>query len=399
MVMAESGVSRSPVDVLWLTNIPTPYRHARFRLLSSALATRGRSFFVVYMAGQHANRFWSYEKDEAPYPHTVLRGISFRVRSTTFHFNPSIDEHLRSGPRLVVVGGVHNPTAWYAMMARRESTRAALMVESNLDSEKRTRGVAAAIKTWMIGRADAYVVPGQASLPYLTSRFAAAEERPTLLLPNIIDEASFPERGSDAAMLARKRLRSEWGISEGERVIVIPARLEAFKGIPDLVLSLNSFEAPLACTFVFAGEGSLRRDVEELASRHRIRVLGQLPSSAMGDLYAASDVMLLPSRRDPSPVSVVEAIRCGLPVALSTAVGNSKEALVANKNGWSFEPADVNALANILRQVCTVHRTTLDSMGRYSAEVYETRFQSHVVVDRVASGFDELLTQDERDLR
>ena len=395
MVMNRGSVTPSPKDVLWLTNIPTPYRHARFRLLDDALSSRGRSLFVAYMAERHSNRFWSYDSEEAQYPHRVIPGFSLRVRTTTFHLNPGIHSLLRAQPRLLVVGGVHNPTAWIAMGTRRSATRTVLMVESNLTSEKRTHGLAALIKTWMVRRSDGYLIPGQASLPYLSSKDGVIEQRPVLVLPNIINEAHFPERGSDAAMSARRDLRREWGISDYERVVVIPARMEVAKGIPDLVSALHSVEAPLDCTFVFAGDGSLRRSVEALAPRHKIRVLGQVPSARMGQVYAAADVMLLPSRSDPSPLSVVEAIRCGLPIAISGAVGNSHEALVANENGWSFAPADPQGLKDVLLEICTLDKAILDRMGYFSAQIHERWFQSYEAVNRLASSLDELLAQGE----
>jgi glycosyltransferase involved in cell wall biosynthesis len=178
-------------------------------------------------------------------------------------------------------------------------------------------------------------------------------------------------------------------VSDSERLLLVPARLEVFKGLLDLAAALKALGSSKRLVVVLAGSGSLESELRRRLEGFPVRFAGQVPDEEMPCLYAAADVMVLPSRQDPSPLSVVEALRCGLPIVVSDAVGNASEAVVSGENGWVFRVGDIQQLARVLAEIDAIPSSRLAAMGVRSSGLHEEFFHTGVVVPRVA---DELMT-------
>ena len=101
-------------------------------------------------------------------------------------------------------------------------------------------------------------------------------------------------------------------------------------GIPHI---LNHF--PNA-KFVFAGDGEMRRDVEEQARRlgvaHSTRFLGYQNGWILKDLFKAADCICVPSRNEPFGIVILEAWSAGKPV-VATSNGGPSEIVWHDVNG------------------------------------------------------------------
>ena len=83
-------------------------------------------------------------------------------------------------------------------------------------------------------------------------------------------------------------------------------------------------------TLLFAGQGQYRRalekQAEELGVDRRIGFLGSVPHDRLPRIYAAADVMALPSSSEGLANAWVEALACGTPIVVSD-VGGARELL------------------------------------------------------------------------
>ena len=88
---------------------------------------------------------------------------------------------------------------------------------------------------------------------------------------------------------------------------------------------------------------------------------------------------MLPSFSDPSPLTIVEALCCGLPMLVSTYCGNHYEALSEGNNGYGFSPYN-HAEVKIAFEKMISERQAWKDMGRKSREIFDVNFKQDVVL-------------------
>ena len=148
----------------------------------------------------------------------------------------------------------------------------------------------------------------------------------------------------------RVRARQDLGLGADADVICTVGRLTAIKQ-HDLFLeavALAAASRPKVVALI-AGDGELRRALEEKAAAlgiaARVRFLGWRRDLAT--IYAASDVFLLTSRNEGTPVALIEAMASGVP-GVSTDVGGVKDVIPSADLGARVAGGNANALAEAI---------------------------------------------------
>lgn len=368
----------------WVTNIPAPYRNHAFERMHALFPEYGIDFRVVFMAWSEPRRFWRFSPDELRYPWRLYRGLHPRLGDTALHFNPGLLADLRlNPPDIVMVGGWASPTHVLAPYFLPSSTVKILGCESHPDSVMRRSTWARWVKCQVVRQYDAFLVPQSCSLELLHDLDRSSRDKPSLLFPNIIDASVFRE-GVAVARAKRDQIRFQLGIENDQQLWFCPARLAEEKGLRTF------FEAMRGLTNVrllVAGEGPQRAELEALIAHQALPVhlLGQQTETQMVELYAAADWFVLPSLRDPSPLSAVEACAAGLPLLVSRRIGNLREVLEEDVNGFGFDPAADMATKSLLRQVTQHSPADRNEMGRASLRRYHQHFASDACVQRLAN--------------
>jgi glycosyltransferase involved in cell wall biosynthesis len=131
--------------------------------------------------------------------------------------------------------------------------------------------------------------------------------------------------------------------------VVAVAGLTPLKGIDLLVRAVARTDARL----VVVGDGAERASLEALAVdcgvTGRVDFRGELPKEAVARALAEADLFCLPSYGESQPVSVLEAMTCGVPV-LATSVGGLPE-IVGDGDGVLIPPGDLDALEGWLARM------------------------------------------------
>jgi glycosyltransferase involved in cell wall biosynthesis len=155
--------------------------------------------------------------------------------------------------------------------------------------------------------------------------------------------------GSFAAVddAARVQARRELGLDESADVISTVGRLTAIKQHRLFLDTIARVAATRPRTVaLIAGDGELRRDLEAYAATleiaDRVRFLGWRRDLA--NIYAATDVFLLTSRNEGTPVALIEAMASGVP-GVSTDVGGVKDVITSEDVGARVPDGDPDALA------------------------------------------------------
>ena len=157
----------------------------------------------------------------------------------------------------------------------------------------------------------------------------------------------------------RDAARAELGCSARDTLFAFVGSGFSRKGVDAAV------EAVSATPFWLAVVG---RDRARPTANPRIRFVGG--KDDVRPYYAAADCFVLPSRYDPFPNTVLEAMAMGLPAIVSSRCG-AAEVIEPGVNGWVCEPDDVAGLARLMQEADrTVHDGRMGKAARATAERY-----------------------------
>lgn len=151
-------------------------------------------------------------------------------------------------------------------------------------------------------------------------------------------------------MQARVRIREEYGLLEGDVLLLFVGRLSKEKGLLDLAAAFSGV-ATMCPNVHLLLVGPDEGEVASLAQQHcgsallRLHVAGYTdhPESYM----AAADIFCLPSYREGFGTVLIEAAAVGIPVVASRIYGII-DAVVEGETGLLHPPADVRALQTAL---------------------------------------------------
>ncbi|HXD60211.1 MAG TPA: glycosyltransferase family 4 protein [Thermoleophilaceae bacterium] len=153
----------------------------------------------------------------------------------------------------------------------------------------------------------------------------------------------------------RAHVRMHAGVAGTAFMALFVGRLEREKGVPVLLEAWRSANLGENAVLVLAGEGPLSAQVESAGPG--IEALGFVPRDHLPSLYAAADVLVLPSIRtetflEPWGLVVNEAMHQGTPAIVSDAVGAAAGGLVQDgRNGLVAPQGDAGALAARIRSL------------------------------------------------
>jgi hypothetical protein len=103
-----------------------------------------------------------------------------------------------------------------------------------------------------------------------------------------------------------------------------------------------------------------------LEGSERLMRIGPLKGEDLSRAYRETDVFVLPSVEEGFGLVVLEAMRAGLPVIITSAVG-AKDFVTDGVEGWVVPPADPAALREKIRWM-QLHPAERQAMGRAAAE-------------------------------
>ncbi len=154
-----------------------------------------------------------------------------------------------------------------------------------------------------------------------------------------------PHRRLDQEEIAK--LRDDIKIEAGEMLIAAVGRYKHSKGWDTLIDAFVQLEQFKNARLLFFGTGSLEEKLKSLANvDSRIQFIGFKDN--VKDLYQAFDLVVCPSRFEPLPRVMLEAMDGGAPIVASD-VGGCLE-LVEDYGGVSFEVDNVDDLKDKLQK-------------------------------------------------
>lgn len=192
----------------------------------------------------------------------------------------------------------------------------------------------------------------------------------------------------------RGELRRELGLTDENKLVGIVARLVPIKN-HHLFLQVAEVvaEAVPEARFLVVGDGELRDELEACALDWRLdgRVLFTGWRQDLPRLYADLDVVALTSINEGTPVSLIEAMAAGVPVA-ATAVGGVPDVIVDGETGYLVKAGDVKGMAEAIIELLKNPKKARE-MGQEGRDAVYPKFAAQTLIANVEGLYAELLRQ------
>lgn len=163
------------------------------------------------------------------------------------------------------------------------------------------------------------------------------------MIPNGIDTEKFPAKKEEI-----NRVKKKYGI-EDKNVVLFAGTVTGQKGIDILIKASAKVKGGL---FLLVGNTKMdkkyfvdmKRLVKELGVEEKVKFTGYLPYKDLKALYTSSQIFVLPSREEGSPIALLEAMASANSLVGSDIPG-IKDQIRENWNGYLIEPGNEKELA------------------------------------------------------
>jgi glycosyltransferase involved in cell wall biosynthesis len=179
--------------------------------------------------------------------------------------------------------------------------------------------------------------------PLVAERFATAIDLPARTI-DILPQGNYQAIAFDAA--ARRRQRAAFGVGEAQYLIMAAGLGDLRKGF-DLFMALTDRLLAARADVHLLWVGDLQATMRHFTApqRRRAAATGRFHHIEFtGDIaacFSAADLFVLPSREDPYPTVVLEALSCGVPCVAFDEAGGIPALLRAGDAGAVARFADV----------------------------------------------------------
>lgn len=360
--------------IIFFTNIVAPYRVFLFNKLEEIrLKDSSFDFEVYFMRITESDRNWNVKLYDLKFKYLIGNGFYLRIKHFHFHFNPVLISKLIRSKHEIVLGSSWNDLNVLSIALLKSfgliKNKLSVWSEANyltINSQNKNK-FRDGLKKWFFSQIDGnFIVPG-----YMSTLSFEKWEIPVknvITLPNLVSNELFEMKET----IYSNDLQTE-------PVFFMVARLEEnIKGIKNFLESIGN-ENLKKIRLRIAGTGSSLNDyinyLEDNNLQENVLFLGNLSQEEISLEYRKSNVFVLSSYSDPSPLTIVEAIFSGLPLLVSERCGNHFEAVNNGENGYTFNPYDSNDIRTKFEKLLS-ERNNWGNFSKKSTQIAEKKFHA-----------------------
>lgn len=228
---------------------------------------------------------------------------------------------------------------------------------------------------------DGFIAVAAAHGEYLASAEGCPAKK-VFVVPNGVDTERFAPMAADPA------LGDALNLPPGAPLAAIVAALRPEKDHELFLRAARRVADRIAdARFLVVGDGPRRAELEAFAKElglwdrvHFLGTRGDIPQ-----LLNLADVLVLSSRMEANPVSILEALACGKPV-VAPRVGSIRETIEDGANGFLYPAGDESQLA------AGIARLLADpELARRMGQVGRTRVVADWSLERMVEGYQSLI--------
>jgi len=189
-------------------------------------------------------------------------------------------------------------------------------------------------------------------------------------------------------------LRSRYGIPDDAKVLVTAGRLESVKGQEYLLEAFFKLIEKYGNIFLWIlGDGSLKEMLLSMVKSKKLEntvfFTGNVDN--VNDYLCESDVFVLPSLSEGTPMALLEAMASGLPI-VATKVGENETILDHGKAGFLVHSASIQGLNDALSSVLANPEISR-KMGEHAYRSVYEKFSSQRMIEKYEELYIKLLKE------
>ena len=173
--------------------------------------------------------------------------------------------------------------------------------------------------------------------------------------------------------------------------VLFAGRLVEGKRPQDVIAAIKQVRKTIPGVRLYiCGDGPLRNELEDTAKeigiRNMIDFLGHIPNEEMPGVYNAVGAVVLPSRGEGLPRTVLESLACGTPVVTSD-LPQIKN--IVQEAGYTVEVGDIEGYAHHLEQLLSDPRRRAE-LGRKGRQIVESDYTWENLVEQTTQALKKL---------
>lgn len=215
---------------------------------------------------------------------------------------------------------------------------------------------------------DGFLAIGSANREYYRS--LGVPDSKIFAVPYTVDNDRFIAAAS-ITPAQRQQVRTKFGLRDDQPVVLYASKFMRRKHPDDVVAAVSRLQAEgVKVSLLMVGTGEMEAELRAQATRLGVNDVvfgGFVNQVELPQVYAASDIFVLPSESEPWGLIVNEVMCASLPVVVSDEVGCVPDLVHDHINGRLMRAGDVDSLTAALRDLLGDPQR-MESAGRQSLE-------------------------------
>ena len=323
--------------VLWLTNIPSPYRVKFFNEFGKYC-----DLTVLFEKRESDERDASWKNFQAEHFKAIyLKGKSIGVAEA---FCPEVVKYLNCTYTHIIVTNFSDLTGMLAI-ATLKAKRIPYIIESDGGFAGSGRGIKEKLKKWLLSSARIYFSTAEEHDKYYLTYGAKREEIIRYPFTSLHETDILPKPVTEEEKLA---LCKKLGMEE-EKIILSVGQFIYRKGYDILFKALCKLDPSIGCYIIGGKPTDEYAQMIKKFNLSNVHFVDFKLKDELNEYYRAADLFVLPTREDIWGLVINEAMAQGLPVVTTDRCVAGLELIQDTICGQVVPTEDSEALANAIR--------------------------------------------------
>jgi len=333
------------MKILFITNIPSPYRVKFFSLLGNKC-----DLTVIYELNKASGRDdnWALRLHDKPYREIWLK--TFQTLDDG-GISLNIIQYLSDEYDFIVIGTHGTPTAKIAIAYMRMKRIPFVLNIDGMISEdvNRYSWLNKKLRKILFAGAKAYITTGDDSIEYF---YKLSKEFLRESFYKYHFSSTVESDVCKCSKSQRMELRRKYNLTEKYYIISV-GRFIPSKGMEILIYMLNKLYKNIGLILVGGDKKCYAEQIDKLSDDVKKRIVfpGFLTRKALKEYYLMSDLFVLMTKHDTWGLVINEAMACGLPIITTTKCGAGLELIKNGENGFLVNDGDENITVEYIKKI------------------------------------------------